>query len=132
MNVEQMKVENRKLNCSDKIEISRWADRVLTDDISRIGMERSLQIRQEFERIGVPATAMSALDRKSSRAVGEFNGDTVSAGKAPPTWRSRAKSCSHPAQPIHQPSTKIKIQRSSITGVFIPDSGFAQQLQNSG
>ena len=51
MNVEQMKVEIRKLNCSDKIEISRWADRELTDDISRIGMERSLQIRQEFERI---------------------------------------------------------------------------------
>ena len=71
MNVEQIKVEIRKLNCNDKIEISRWADRVLTDDISRIGMERSLQIRQEFERIGVPATAMSALDRKSSRAVGE-------------------------------------------------------------
>ena len=51
MNVEQIKVEIRKLNCSDKIEISRWADRELTDDISRIGMERSLQIRQEFERI---------------------------------------------------------------------------------
>jgi hypothetical protein len=51
MNVEQIKVEIRKLNCSDKIEISKWADRELTDDISRIGMERSLQIRQEFERI---------------------------------------------------------------------------------
>ena len=51
MNVEQIKVEIRKLNCNDKIEISRWADRELTDDISRIGMERSLQIRQEFERI---------------------------------------------------------------------------------
>ena len=51
MNVAQIKDEIRKLNRTDKIEICRWIDREVTDDISRIGMARSIQIRQEFEQI---------------------------------------------------------------------------------
>jgi hypothetical protein len=50
MNVAQIKDEIRKLNRTDKIEICRWIDREVTDDISRIGMARSIQIRQEFEQ----------------------------------------------------------------------------------
>jgi len=51
MNVAQIKHQIRKLNRTDKIEICRWIDREVTDDISRIGMARSIQIRQEFEQI---------------------------------------------------------------------------------
>jgi hypothetical protein len=51
MNVAQIKDEIRKLNRTDKIEICRWIDREVRDDISRIGMARSIQIRQEFEQI---------------------------------------------------------------------------------
>ena len=51
MNVAQIKDEIRKLTRTDKIEICRWIDREVTDDISRIGMARSIQIRQEFEHI---------------------------------------------------------------------------------
>jgi hypothetical protein len=51
MNVAQIKDEIRKLTRTDKIEICRWIDREVTDDISRIGMARSIQIRQEFEQI---------------------------------------------------------------------------------
>jgi hypothetical protein len=51
MNVAQIKEEIRKLNRTDKIEICRWIDREATDDISRIGMARSIEIRQEFEQI---------------------------------------------------------------------------------
>jgi hypothetical protein len=51
MNVAQIKDEIRKLNRTDEIEICRWVDREVRDDISRIGMARSIQIRQEFEQI---------------------------------------------------------------------------------
>jgi hypothetical protein len=51
MNAIQIKDEIRKLNRSDKIEIFRWIDLEIADDlVCRIGMDRSLQIRQEIEQ----------------------------------------------------------------------------------
>jgi hypothetical protein len=50
MNAIQIKDEIRKLNRIDKIEIFRWIDREVAEDLfRRIGMDRSLQIRQEFD-----------------------------------------------------------------------------------
>jgi hypothetical protein len=50
MNATQIKDEIRKLNRVEKIEIFRWIDREVADDlICRIGTERSRRIRQELE-----------------------------------------------------------------------------------
>jgi hypothetical protein len=50
MNAAQIKDELRRLNRSEKIEIFRWLDREVGDDlIFRNGMHRSLQIRQQLE-----------------------------------------------------------------------------------
>jgi hypothetical protein len=51
MNAAQIKDELRRLNRSEKIEIFRWLDREVGDDlIFRNGMHRSLQIRKELEQ----------------------------------------------------------------------------------
>jgi hypothetical protein len=51
MNATQIIDEIRKLNRIDKIEIFKWLDRNVANDIaSRIGIDRSIQIRQDFER----------------------------------------------------------------------------------
>jgi hypothetical protein len=52
MNAAQIKDEIRKLNRIDKIEIYRWIDREVAEDLFyRIGMYRSLEIRQQFEQM---------------------------------------------------------------------------------
>ncbi len=51
MNAAQIKDEIRKLNRIDKIEIYRWIDGEVAGDLFwRIGMDRSLQIRQEIKQ----------------------------------------------------------------------------------
>ncbi len=51
MNAEQIKGEIRYMSRTDKIEIYRWIDAELGDDHpSRIGLRRSLAIRQEIEQ----------------------------------------------------------------------------------
>jgi hypothetical protein len=51
MNARQIKDEIRRLNRSEKVEIFRWIDQEIGDDmVRRIGMDRSLQIRQELEQ----------------------------------------------------------------------------------
>jgi hypothetical protein len=51
MNAIQIKDEIRKLNRSNKLEIFRWIDREIADNlVCRIGTDRSLQIRQEIEQ----------------------------------------------------------------------------------
>jgi hypothetical protein len=51
MNAEQIKDEIRKLSRIDKIEIYRWIDEEAAADLlSRIGVYRSLEIRQEIEQ----------------------------------------------------------------------------------
>jgi hypothetical protein len=51
MNAAQIVDEVRKLSQIDQIEIYRWIDREVAQHLfCRIGMDRSLQIRQEFER----------------------------------------------------------------------------------
>ena len=51
MNAEQIKDEIRKLSRIDKIEIYRWIDEEAAADLlSRIGVNRSLKIRQEIEQ----------------------------------------------------------------------------------
>ena len=50
MNVTQIKDEIRYMSRSDKIEIYRWLDGEVTGDLHfRIGLHRSLAIRQEIE-----------------------------------------------------------------------------------
>jgi hypothetical protein len=50
MNAEQIKDEIRKLSRIDKIEIYRWIDEEAAADLlSRIGVSRSREIRQEIE-----------------------------------------------------------------------------------
>ena len=50
MNATRIKDEIRKLNRVEKIEIFRWIDREIADDlICRIGTERSRRIRQQLE-----------------------------------------------------------------------------------
>jgi hypothetical protein len=50
MNATQIMHEIRKLNRTDKIEIFRWLDREVAKDLtSRIGIDRSVQIWQEFQ-----------------------------------------------------------------------------------
>jgi hypothetical protein len=50
MNAEQIKDEIRKLSRIDKIEIYRWIDEEAAADLlSRIGVFRSREIRQEIE-----------------------------------------------------------------------------------
>jgi hypothetical protein len=52
MNAAQIKDEIRRLSRSEQIEIWRWIDREIADDlVCRIGRERSLQIRQELEQM---------------------------------------------------------------------------------
>jgi len=51
MNVAQIKEKIRKLDRNDKIEIYRWIDREVAEDFFyRIGMYRSLEIRQQIEQ----------------------------------------------------------------------------------
>jgi hypothetical protein len=51
MNAEQIKDEIRKLSRIDKIEIYRWIDEEAAADLlSRIGIYRSLEARQETEQ----------------------------------------------------------------------------------
>jgi hypothetical protein len=51
MNAEQIKDEIRKLSRSDKMEIYRWIDEEAAADLlSRIGVYRSREIRQEIEQ----------------------------------------------------------------------------------
>ena len=51
MNAQQMKSEIRYMSRSDKIEIYKWLDAELGDELpSRIGLRRSLAIRQEIEQ----------------------------------------------------------------------------------
>ena len=51
MNVAQIKDEIRKLNRIDKIEICRWIDQEVADDLVwRIGMSRSIELRQQIEQ----------------------------------------------------------------------------------
>jgi hypothetical protein len=51
VNVEQIKDEIRNLNRIDKIEIYRWIDEEAAADLlSRIGIYRSLEARQEIEQ----------------------------------------------------------------------------------
>jgi hypothetical protein len=51
MNAIQIKDEIRRLSRSEKVEIFRWIDQEIGDDlVRRIGMDRSLQIRQELEQ----------------------------------------------------------------------------------
>ena len=50
MNTTQIKDEILKLNRHEKLEISRWIDHEVADDlVCRIGMERSRQIRRELD-----------------------------------------------------------------------------------
>jgi hypothetical protein len=50
MNTTQIKNEILKLNRNEKLEISRWIDQQVADDlVCRIGMERSRQIRRELD-----------------------------------------------------------------------------------
>ena len=50
MNTTQIKDEILKLNRNEKLEISRWIDHEVADDlVYRIGMDRSRQIRREFD-----------------------------------------------------------------------------------
>ena len=52
MNTAQIKDEIRKLNRIDKIEIYRWIDREVAEDLLyRIGLNRSLEIREQFEQM---------------------------------------------------------------------------------
>ena len=52
MNAAQIKDEIRKLNRIDKIGIWRWIDEEVADDlILRIGMARSIELRQQIEQI---------------------------------------------------------------------------------
>jgi hypothetical protein len=70
----QIKDEIRKLNRSDKIEIFRWIDLEIADDlVCRIGMDRSLQIRQEIEQkckvTPLKGVYTSAMQRKILSAM---------------------------------------------------------------
>ena len=70
MNVEQIKSEIRKLSRTDKIEIYRWIDEEAAADLlSRIGMYRSREIRQEI------AKACKTAPRNSP-FVSDFHNDT--------------------------------------------------------
>ena len=51
MNAEQIKDEIRKLSRIDKIELYRWIDEEAAADLlSRIGIYRSIEARQEIEQ----------------------------------------------------------------------------------
>jgi hypothetical protein len=52
MNAAQIKDEIRKLNRIDKIGICRWIDQEVADDlILRIGISRSIELRQQIEQM---------------------------------------------------------------------------------
>jgi len=51
MNTAQIKEEIRKLNRIDKIEICRWIDQEVADDLVwGIGMSRSIELREQMEQ----------------------------------------------------------------------------------
>lgn len=51
MNAAQIKDEIRKLNRLDKIGIRRWIDEEVADDlVLRIGVSRSIELRQQIEQ----------------------------------------------------------------------------------
>ena len=75
MNVEQIKSEIRKLSRTDKIEIYRWIDEEAAADLlSRIGMYRSREIRQQIEK------ACKTVPRNSA-FVSDLQSDTDQVGK---------------------------------------------------
>jgi hypothetical protein len=52
VNATQIKEEIRKLGRVERIEIFRWMDREVAEDLTfRIGMDRARQIRQEFDSL---------------------------------------------------------------------------------
>ena len=62
MNAKEIKGEIRYMSRSDKIEIYRWLDAELGDDLpSKIGLRRSLAIRQEIEQKCNASSARSAI-----------------------------------------------------------------------
>jgi hypothetical protein len=69
MNARQIKDEIRRLNRCGKIEIFTWIDQEIGDDlVRRIGMNRSLQIRQELEqrwKVASPERQTAWKDRVS-------------------------------------------------------------------
>jgi hypothetical protein len=70
MNARQIKDEIRRLNRSEKIEIFRWIDQEIGGDlVRRIGMDRSLQIRQELEQSWKVASPERQAARKDREAV---------------------------------------------------------------
>jgi hypothetical protein len=77
MNASQIIDEIRKLNRIDKVEIFKWLDREVANDISsRIGIERSFQIRQEFERrckVVSPERQAAWKDRLNLGSPGQYS-----------------------------------------------------------
>ena len=72
MNAAQIKDEIRKLNRIDKIEICRWIDEEAADDlIFRIGMSRSIELRQQIEQKCKVASPKTSVD------VGNAEQDSV-------------------------------------------------------
>ena len=73
MNTTQIKDEILKLNRNEKLEISRWIDQQVADDlVCRIGMERSRQIRRELDlRLNVisPERRAALRDRVEPRST---------------------------------------------------------------
>ena len=69
MNPEQIKDEIRKLNWIDKIGIYRWINQEVAGDRG-IGTDRSLQIRQEIERVArwVPVSEGVSLSAESENS----------------------------------------------------------------
>ena len=68
MNAAQIKDEIRKLNRVEQIEIFRWIDREVADDlICRIGTDRSRQIRQELEQKCNVTSQVREVARKRRR-----------------------------------------------------------------
>jgi hypothetical protein len=72
VNARQIKDEIRRLNRSEKIEIFRWIDQEIGGDlVRRIGMDRSLQIRQELEqgwKVASPERQAAWKDREAVEA----------------------------------------------------------------
>ncbi len=83
MNAEQIKSEIRKLSRIDKMEIYRWIDEEAAADLlSRIGIYRSHEIRQEIEK------ACKTTPR-SSAYVSDSHDDIDHLGKQASVGRSR-------------------------------------------
>ena|SRR5271165_857842 len=99
MNAGQIKDEIRRLNRINKIEIYRWIDGEVAEDLTyRIGMYRSPKIRQQIEQM----CEVASPERRVR--LGNAEQDSLDNADHPSSERTRSNSVRHSALTVPEAS----------------------------